>query len=338
MWTSSEADLSGAAVDRDNSLRQRLRARFREWVNRRIPPAREVTLDQKRIFIFPNRVGLFFGVCLVVMLLTAVNFQNNLSYALTFLLTTLFIVAILHTYANLSALTIRAVRAQSAFSGQQSEFRVALSRGRKRQHFALHTQWLGSSEALVNILDDDPVEVGLHLAVGERGWYSPGRLLIESSYPVGLLRCWTWVDLDLHALVYPRPQACPELPGLASERPDGASEPVSGDDDFHAIRDYQRGDTLRHVHWKALAKGQGLQSKQYTAYADRSLWLDWDALAGFGVEERLSRLCYWVLEYESRGEEYGLKLPDQVIEPGLGSRHQEQVLKALALYGKEPAA
>ena len=81
-------------------LRQRLRSRFRAWVNRRIPPARVVTLDQRRIFIFPSRAGFFFGLCLLLMLTTAINYQNNMSYALTFLLATLFIIAILHTYAN----------------------------------------------------------------------------------------------------------------------------------------------------------------------------------------------------------------------------------------------
>src|SRR5210317_1124520 len=130
------------------SIRQRLRSRFRQWVNRRIPPARSVTLDQKRIFIFPSKVGLFFGLCLLVMLMTAINFQNNLSYALTFLLATLFIIATLHTFANLSGLTIRALRAQSAFPGQQSEFDVQIERGKQRDHYALHLKGPDSTEGL----------------------------------------------------------------------------------------------------------------------------------------------------------------------------------------------
>jgi len=85
------------------SIRQRLRTRFRAWINRRIPPARVVTLDQKRIFIFPSRVGFFFGFCLLIMLMAAINYQNNMSYALTFLLATLFVIATLHTFANLGS-------------------------------------------------------------------------------------------------------------------------------------------------------------------------------------------------------------------------------------------
>jgi len=314
------------------SIRQRFRSRFREWVNRRIPPARAVTLDQKRIFIFPSKVGFFFGLCLLVMLMAAINFQNNLSYALTFLLATLFIIATLHTFANLSGLTIRALRAQPAFPGQQSEFDVQIERGKQRDHFALHLKWPDSTEGLVNLVGVDKVRVQLHTAVGKRGWYSPGRLLLESTYPLGLLRCWTWVDLDLRALVYPQPRSSAELPGLATDKPDGASVPVMGSDDFYGFRDYRHGDSLRRIHWKGLARGQGVQSKQYAAYADRSVWLDWEMFPGLGSEQRLSHLCYWALEFDSRNEEYGLRLPGIVIDPGSGEKHRELVLKELALY------
>ena len=317
----------------NHGIRARMRHRFREWVNRRIPPARSVTLDQKRIFIFPSRIGLFFALCLLVMLLAAINFQNNLSYALTFLLATLFIVAILHTYANLSGLTIRAVRAQPAFPGQQSEFELQVERSRRREHFGLYFSWPDSSQGRINLVEEDELRLQLHAPVGERGWYSPGRLHIRSTYPLGLLRCWTWIDLDLHALVYPRPLPSAQLPGLATDRPDGTSVPIEGSDDFYGFRDYRQGDSLRQIHWKGLAKGQSLQSKQYAAYADRSVWLDWELFPGVGTEQRLSHLCYWALEFDRNAEDYGLRLPGVTIEPGSGERHREQVLKELALYG-----
>jgi len=313
---------------------QRLRRRFREWVNRRIPPARSVTLDQKRIFIFPSRAGLFFGLTLLVMLMAAINFQNNMSYALTFLLATLFIIATLHTFANLSGLTIRALRAEPAFPGQVTEFDVLVEKGKQRDHFALHLKWPESTDALLNLIEEDRVKVQLHTAVGQRGWYSPGRLLLESTYPLGLLRCWTWIDLDLYALVYPQPLSSADLPGLATDKPDGASMAVAGSDDFYGFRDYRRGDSLRQIHWKGLAKGQSVQSKQYAAYADRSVWLDWEMFPGLGIEQRLSHLCHWALAFDARNEEYGLRIPGIVIEPGTGEKHRDRVLKELAIYGQ----
>ncbi len=316
-------------------LRAYLRQRFNDWANRRIPRARSITLDQKRLFIFPSRVGLFFGLALLVMLLLSINYENNMGYAVTFLLATLFVIAILHTFANLSGLTVHAIGARPAFPGQQTEFEIMIERGKRRDHFALHSKWSENAEAVVNLVDEDSVRIHLHQEVGERGWYNPGRLLIDSTYPLGLIRCWTWVDLELYAMVYPQPLASPELPGLATDEPDGASVPVPGSDDFYGFRNYREGDSPRHIHWKGLAKGQVVQSKQYSAYADRSVWLDWDMFPGLGTEQRLSHLCYWALEFERSDEEYGLRIPGVVIEPGVGEKQRDEVLKALALYGLE---
>lgn len=315
-------------------LRKRLRQRFRAWVNRRIPPSRAVTLDQKRLFIFPSAVGLFFGLSLLVMLLAAINFQNNLSYALTFLLATLFIVAVLHTFANLSGLTIRAVRARPAFPGQQTEFELQVERNRRREHYGIYFGFADGAAQRLNITTADTAPLQLLAPVGERGWHHPGRLLVKSTYPLGLIRCWTWIDLDLRALVYPRPLPWAELPGMAGDQPDGASMPIEGSDDFYGFREYRPGDSPRHIFWKGLARGQSVQTKQYTAYTDRSVWLDWEAFPGLGVEQRLSHLCYWALEFHHSGDEYGLRIPGVVIDPDVGEHHRDRVLKALALFGK----
>jgi uncharacterized protein (DUF58 family) len=292
-----------------------------------------VTLDQRRIFIFPTRVGFLFLVTLLVMLIAAINYQNNMGFALTFLLANLFVIAVLHTFSNLSGLTIHAVRASPVFAGQQAEFEIMLSAGGDRQYFALHLQWPGADGVTVNVVDGDELHTRLYARAEKRGWFNPGRLLVETVYPLGLLRAWTWVDLEIRALVYPKPVASGSLPRVATEVPDGSSIPIPGTDDFYGLRDYQRGDSLRHVFWKSFAKGLPLQSKLYTAYADRSVWLDWDMFAGAPAEERLSQLCFWVLEFDRSNQEYGLRLPGVVIQPASGENHRAKVLRHLALWG-----
>jgi uncharacterized protein (DUF58 family) len=313
--------------------RERFRARWRRWIDRRIPPAKHVTLDQRRVFIFPTRVGFMFLLTLLVMLIAAINYQNNMSFALTFLLANLFVIAVLHTFSNLSGLTIHAVRASPVFAGQYAEFEIMLSRPDERSYYALHFQWPESEGVTVNVTEGEEVHTHLYLRTRERGWYNPGRLLVETVYPLGLLRAWTWVDLDIHALVYPAPLASAEPPGILTDRPDGTAHPVAGTDDFYGLRDYQRGDSLRHVAWKTVAKGQPLQCKQYNAYADRSVWLDWELFQGLPPEQRLSHMCYWALEFDRNGEEYGLRLPGVAVKPGCGDNHRELVLRQLALWG-----
>nr|MBP8236720.1 DUF58 domain-containing protein [Pseudomonas sp.] len=75
-----------------------LQPRWQRWLARRIPAASSVTLNQRRIFIVPSATGGAFALVLLLMLLAAINYQNSLAYGLTFLLMSLFIIAILHTY------------------------------------------------------------------------------------------------------------------------------------------------------------------------------------------------------------------------------------------------
>ena len=335
------------------TLGDRARTRWAKWLDRRIPPANTVTLDQRRIFIFPSQTGFFFFLCLLIMLIASINYQNNLGYALTFLLANLFVVAVLHTYANLAGLTITAVNADEAFAGQRAAFRLRLSTQSRRGHYGLRIGWPTPAEAKrrrrflaglfttprmvaeeeVDLEVDSPRDLRLHLPVGKRGWCSPGRLRIESVYPLGLLRCWTWIDLDLRALVYPAPLMTGEPGGEGGEENDGLELGGSGDDEFSGIRDYREGDSPRRVHWKSLARGQALQSKEYAAVVADARWLDWAQFAGLAAERRLSALCHWVLDYHRRELEFGLRLPSGVLAPGKGDRHRAQALRMLALHG-----
>jgi len=330
MSTSSPAELTGTW----SRLQVAARQRWKRWLNRRIPPAKTVTLDQRRIFIFPTRTGFAFLLTLLLMLVAAINFQNNMSFALTFLLANLFVVAVLHSFANLAGLTIHAVRATAVFAGQRSGFEIMISRAGARHYYAITAQWPQASDReTLSLVGNSEAHATLFVETDQRGWHNPGRLLLESVYPLGLLRTWTWVDLDIHALVYPRPLASGALPGIATDKPDGSAVPVTGTDDFYGLRDYQEGDSPRHVFWKSVAKGQPLQTKQYTAYADRSVWLDWILFDGLPPEQRLSHLCHWVLIFDRNNEEYGLRLPGVVIEPDCGDAHCQKVLRQLALFG-----
>ncbi len=106
-----------------------------------------------------------------------------------------------------------------------------------------------------------------------------------------------------------------------------------GNDDFNGIRTYQTGDPMRQIHWKAYAKGQGLLSKQYASEAGGTeMWLDYDSTPGSSIEERLGRLCRWIIDAEQAGLSYGLQLPGRKIALDAGPDHFAACLEALALF------
>jgi uncharacterized protein (DUF58 family) len=320
-------------------LRRGLRARWNAWVWRRIPPAHEVLLSQKNVFIFPSGSGFAFLLLLLALLVAGINYENNLVFALTFLLGGLFVVAILHTYANLAQLRVASGASRPVFAGEQAGFPVRVRDEGKRPHDAIALAWPGGTPLGLRVAADGAGDTVLFARAAHRGWLRPGRLRIESRYPLGLLRAWSWLDLDMRCLVYPRPAVAGALPLDVGRGEEGYATADPGAEDFSGFRNYRAGDPLRHVAWKTLAKGQPLQTREYVAFAERRLWLSWAQTEGWGgTEERLSLLCRWVLELHAQQAEYGLDIPGARLEPAAGEAQRDRALTALALFGLAPEA
>jgi uncharacterized protein (DUF58 family) len=296
-----------------------------------IPAGRELTLTRQRIYVLPTRHGLLFAVMLMAMLLGAVNYNNSLAFLLTFLLVALGLVSILFTYANLAGLRVRGGQTAPVFAGREARFIIELHPPNRRARCAVRAA-AGTAAASVDIPADGSGTLSLCLPARHRGRLPLGRITLSTTYPLGLVRAWSYVDLGMHCLVYPRPGPHRATAAVGQARGEGRSAALAENDDFFGFRDYRRGDSLRHVHWKALARALPLMTRQFQGGESSELWLDWDALPPLDVENRLRQLCRLVLE-AARGERaYGLRLPGTLIPPGQGPRQRQRCLEALALF------
>ncbi|MDP2226295.1 MAG: DUF58 domain-containing protein [Moraxellaceae bacterium] len=318
-------------------MRARLRALFRQrwqrWLDRRIPRVTEVTLNQRRIFIFLTAQGGIASLVLLALFVGGINYANNLLLGLSFFLGSLFVIAIHHTYANLSGLRIAAVAAKPAFAGEHAAFLLRFDDVRGREHESLLIEWEGV--ALPVMWVNGVIEVTVPLPVQKRGWFRPSRLRLSSVYPVGFLRAWTWLDLDMKTIVYPHPEASELMPAGQGRDGEGEQQRTLGHEDFEGLKTFTPGDALAHVSWKHLARGQGLLTKTYASEEAGSDVLDWNALQGLGIETRLSRLTWWVLQLSQQNRAFGLRLPGTEIAVGNGPELREECLRALALFGRE---
>ncbi len=313
-------------------LRRKLQQCSAGWLNRRLPRSHSATLNQRRIFILPTRNGLYFLLMTVVLFLGGINYANSLILLVALMLVSLFLVAILHTYANLSGLTLESGRTQPAFVGQEAAIGIRLHSGR-REHQSIQLSWPGLLPQRLDLVDNASCAIKLLLPVTQRGLCRPPRLRVESCYPLGLLRAWSWVALDSQCLVYP--QAIEDSYPLRDARGGGQGERLAqqGSDDFDGLRRYQDGDNPRRIAWKSYAREGRLYTKVFASYSAEAHWLEWGAYAGMAQEARLSRLCYWVLRLNQQQRRFGLRLPGVELPPDYGDPHRLRCLKALALYG-----
>jgi uncharacterized protein (DUF58 family) len=314
-----------------------LKSRFSTWLFQRHGPENGViVLVQRRVFILPSRHGVAFAVVLLVMLTGSINYTLGLGFVLTFLLVALAVNAMIHTFRNLANLRITAGRSQPVFAGDIAQFTVHLQNESDAERYAIGLTQDRTISSFVDVPARATIPASIGVPAPSRGRLRPGRLTLFTRFPLGLYYAWSYVELEMHCLVYPRPAAPGlPLPPAASSAGTGG-EHGRGQEDFAGLRQYHAGDSPRHIAWKAAARDQGLLTKQFSGLADTELWLAWDSLPPqMGVEERLSHLARWVLDAQAAGLSYGLRLPGRTVEMATGEAQRERCLEALALHDSD---
>jgi uncharacterized protein (DUF58 family) len=318
------------------TLRHRLHETFVRWALRVRPPEQApIILTQRRVYVLPTRAGLAYATALGVILLGAMNYNLSLGHALVFLLAGLGIVAILHTFRNLVHIALRPGRCEPVFAGSPAQFALVLENRRADMRTSLR----------LSIGDQEPVEVDIDarasrvatLAVptARRGWLPMPRVTIETTWPLGLVRAWSYAVPELACLVYPAPAAkAPPLP-WSGDSARGTTRDGRGADDFSGLRRHQVADAPRHVAWKAVARQQDgpLLTKLFAGASAQQIWLDWNALpTTTDGEQRLSILARWMLDADAAGLAWGLRLPALQLAPDNGPVQLTAGLRALALH------
>lgn len=309
--------------------------RLANWLYGFTPPERgTVVLVHRRVYIVPARLGWLYAATVLILLIGSINYALALGFALTFFLAGMGLASMVHTARNLARIGVSVGRAEPVFAAEPAQFRLHLDGRARFDRPAILARHLGAgSQLVVDVPAHGIAEVVLEVPAKRRGWLPLGRVLLETRFPLGLFRAWSYIEPDARCLVYPTPERS-ALPPPSGEAAAGALRAQSaGNDDFSGLRAYQLSDSPRHVAWKAAARSDHLLTKQFTGEAAAELSLDWDLLpAGLGLERRLSRLAGWVLAAERGAAHYGLRLPGVEIAPGRGDAHAAACLKALALY------
>ncbi len=300
------------------------------WLNRRVPPAAMVKLAYRNIFILPTRSGM--GLLLVALLvfLAAANYGLSIGFTLSFLMVSVFIVNLLHTYRNLAGIAVHGTAGSAVFAGEKARFSVRLIPLDDRCHEAVRVGFKDQAHAqLMNL--DAPRTITLSVVSIQRGYQPMPRMRIDTVFPLGLCRAWSHPALTMRCLVYPAPCPPPDRSVGGTTFGEGHYTLAQADEEFRGLRDYRPGDPINRIAWKSLPGTRQLQVKDYAAAAADSTVLDWHSFPGVAHETRLSYLCHLVLEHERNHIRYSVRLPHWQSVTGIGTEHCNSVLEKLAL-------
>ena len=322
---------------------------FSQFVRGWKPEAGAVLLRQNRVYVLPTRAGLFFMVVLGLLLLGAINYSLALGYVLTFFLGSIALTSLFHTFRNLAYIELRCTPATPVFAGQAAQLPIVLRDTRNLDRHAITLSLKDAGAFSAQLYADVPASsaantaattVHLALPTVKRGYLPPPSLRLETRFPLGLWRAWSYWTPVVEGIVYPAPETPPPALPLQNGPSNTQQTTLSqaarphGQADLSHLSLYRPGDNVARIDWKASARQDlaHLYVKQLEGQPGSELWLDWHDTGPLTLEARLSRLCAWVVSADQAQQVYGLRLPAQQFAPAQTTHHRQQCLTALALY------
>ena len=318
-----------------SSVNRFIKRQFNRWLKRRIPSAPQHKLSNRNIFIMPSRLGFTYLTFVVLLFLLATNYQNNIIMLLSYLMASLFITTMMHSFFNLSGIELSADKKAAGYAKKRILFPIKILSANKR--LDLHFCFDGQQASHLSQCDQGEQTVYVSCHYQNRGIYYPGRLKVWSEYSLGLFITWTRIDFGNQCSVYPQ-----ALPLKNSQRNfSGAIKENSfvennkpGIDDFFELKTHIPGEPPSRIAWKQFARGQGRLTKHYHGQQGKSCWLKITDMPNQGLEKQLQFLCFLINEYNHAGQIFGLDLGEDKIMPAQGEHHLKQCLMALAIFPK----
>jgi hypothetical protein len=275
-----------------------------------------IVLGHRRVYIVPSRLGLLFGGVLLILLMGSINYALSLGFALTFLLAGAGLAGMVQTARNLARLAVQAGRAEPAFAGGHALYRLVLANAAAFDRPEILLRHVASgAQCRLDVAAAGSAEAVLAVPAARRGWQPLGRVMLETRFPLGLFRAWSFVEPECRCLVYPRPEPGALPPHAPSLQAGGARAHAQGSDDFSGLRAYQPSDSPRRSLDPHAQRETDSEAVRWRGGGE--LWLTLGPAHLIGLESRLSRLAGWVLAAE-RSAAHNLRLPGG--SPGRGER------------------
>lgn len=310
---------------------EKIRRRFIERIRRRRGSVKlPFELEYRHIFVLPTSFGFGFGVMLLFMALGGLNFSNNMALLLVFIMAAIAQLTTILAYRNLVGLTISSVRAEPVFCGEPAHFRVYIENPEERPRLTI-SGGIRETQDCIDLPLQSTTRLVIKQPTVKRGWLNLDDFRLETRYPLGMFRAWSWVFPNARCLVYPQPARNPPPLPRTGSGPAGQARKGEGDQ-VHGLRNYRPGDSPRRIAWRTSARHDELFTREMETPRDDACEISWHELTGIDAETRLSILTAWVLLADHRQLSYSFSIPGSVVQGGLGVEHRNRCLELLALY------
>ena len=292
------------------------------WIRRRFQFDQHKQLQQRDILIFIYGQGFLYVVLILITFVAGINYANNLILGFCFLISAVLLISFYLTFKQLHGMHIEFIAPPVGQVNQALTLCFELSQ--KNPHLRL-LKFKFADEEYQYAMSTAQKSIEFHLIPKQRGLYVLPRLMMYSTYPLGLVRAWSYVYLKHEFWI------APEAKILSHEL---RTAQQLGDPDFNEfreLRDCREGDSLQRISWKQAARGQGLFVKVFEdEMSQQKMRIDYQQMPSADHEEKLQFMMGLVQHCEQQQCEYQLLLPQVELPFGVGDEHYEHARKLLA--------
>lgn len=295
-----------------------------------------------KIYILPTGHGFVFLIGIVVMILTAATYGNNLIYILAFSLFSVVMVGMVQTHNNLRGVKLKVIHIEESFADNWSHIEVRLEHQLKavRQSLVVSlnsNEFVNSKPSLLEVLPlQSSAKLDVPVRLLRRGHYDLPRFIIETRFPMGLFRAWKYISVQQKIYIYPSLKGHSALPLRAGFNEEGENQPLSlspsQDMDFKEHKLHREGESQRHMDWKLAAKRGEFYTKTFEGERNQAYSFDFTQVRFSSDEDKLSQLAQWIHQVFKIDSGFEMILPGKKIELGSGIQHYRASLRELAKY------
>lgn len=303
-------------------MQSRFKQQVRQWIAKRFQVDRSKTLLQKDILVFIHTHGFLYLALILITFIAGINYGNNLILGFCFLLSAILCISFYLTFKQLHALHIEVMNTEVGQVGQVLVLKLFL---KQKSNVARYLQIQWHDQEQIFYLDQAQQSLELGFFPQQRGEYAFDTIKIYSTYPLGLVRAWTYLNLKQKVWIAPKAY------DWQKEHKNQPSHTNDSLDEFRELRTFQQGDSYQNVAWKQVARGQGFFIKMFEAQANHQhLEIDYQQIPVQSHEEKLSFMMGLIEQCEQFGDDYALILPHARLESGQGSSQLIQAKRLLA--------
>lgn len=281
------------------------------------------SVSMRKVFVLPRRHGLMVGFSTLGVFAIAIRIQNNMLLLIAVALFILFLLSLVWAGRNLAGIQLGVQKDQRLIAGEAQRVMVTLKAERPK-HFVVAV--IGKERYRLDF-KNLVTSVAVPVKINERGKMRIPPILIESDFPFGLARCWSWLSPG-SILVAPSPLNASGVEAKAISRT-GTTEEDEEASGADSLAEWVNGTPQTRIHWKRFAATGRLLIKTGDHVAGDKVVIDYTKLKGLGHERALSLMCGAVLSAESQQTPFVMLLPGLEVKSPAGQ--SGEALDALAL-------